>query len=92
MAYYKETSPWTLCGERVRVVDKNEHLGMIVSGSDEEEKNIDENISKCRSSLFSLLGPAYAYKSLLSPQVQHHLWRVYNLPVLLSGLHVLLAW
>ena len=89
MAYYKETSPWTLCGEKVKVVDNNEHLGMIVSSSDEEEKNIDENISKCRSSLFLLLGPAYAYKSLLSPQVQHHVWKVYNLPVLLSGLHVL---
>ena len=89
MAFYKETSPWTLCGERVKVVDKNEHLGLIVSGTNEEEKNIDENISKCRSSLFSLLGPAYAYKSLLSPLVQHHVWKVYNLPVLISGLHAL---
>ena len=89
MAFYKETSPWTLNGEGVRVVDKNEHLGLIVSGNDEEKKNIDENISKCRSSLFSMLGPAYAFKCLLSPLVQHHLRKVYNLPILLSGLSAL---
>ena len=39
--------------------------------------------------MFSLLGPAYAYKCLLSPLVQHHLWKVYNLPVLISGLSAL---
>ena len=89
MTYYKETKPWTLNGERVSVVDNNEHLGLIVSGTDEEQKNIDQNISKCRGSMFSLLGPAYAYKCLLSPLVQHHLWKVYNLPVLLSGLSAL---
>ena len=89
MAYYKETSPWTLNGERIRVVDKNEHLGLVVSGLDEEQRNVDENLSKCRRSIFSLLGPAYAYKCLLSPLVQHHLWKVYSLPVLLSGLSAL---
>ena len=89
MNYYRETKPWTLNGERVEVVDNNEHLGLIVSGLDEEQKNIDENISKCRKSIFSLLGPAYAYKCLLSPLVQNHLWRVYNLPVLVSGLSTL---
>ena len=86
MDYYRETKPWTLNGERVEVVENNEHLGLIVSGLDEEQKNIDENLSKCRKSIFSLLGPAYAYKCLLSPLVQNHLWRVYNLPVLVSGL------
>ena len=43
------------------------------------------NVSECRKSLFSLLGPAFAYKCLLSLTVQVHLWRTYNLPVLLSG-------
>ena len=42
-----------------------------------------------RGSLFSLLGPAYAFKCLLSPVVQSHLWSTYNLPVLLSGLSAL---
>ena len=56
---------------------------------DEEQKNVDENIEKCRKSLFSLLGPAYAFKCLLSPVVQAHLWKTYNLPVLLSGLAAL---
>jgi hypothetical protein len=47
------------------------------------------NIVKCRGSLFALLGPAYAYKCLLSPLVQNHLWKAYNLPVLVSGLSTL---
>ena len=62
MNFYKETKPWRLNGETVRVVDSNEHLGLIVSGSEEEQKNVDENIIKCRNSLFALLGPAFSYK------------------------------
>ena len=50
---------------------------------------MDENLTKCRKSLFALLGPAYAYKCLLSPLVQNHLWLVCNLPVLTSGLSAL---
>ena len=81
--------PWTLNGETIKVVDKNEHLGLVVAGVDEEQRNIDENISKCRTSLFALLGPAFAYRCLLSPVVQVHLWRACSLPVLLSGLSAL---
>ena len=57
MAYYKDTRPWTLNGERVRVVDTNEHLGLVVSGLDEEQKNVDANLVKCRNSLFAMLDP-----------------------------------
>jgi hypothetical protein len=89
MAFYRDTRPWILNGERVKVVENNEHLGLIVSGIEEEQKNIDENIIKCRNSLFALLGPAFAYKCLLSPLVQIHLWRTYHLPVLVSGLSAL---
>ena len=89
MFFYKETKPWTLNGETIRVVDNNEYLGLIVSGIEEELKNIDENIIKCRNSLFALLGPVYAYRCLLSPVVQAHLWRTYYLPVLMSGLQAL---
>ena len=85
MDYCRETKPWTLNGERVKVVDNNEHLGLIVSRLHKEQKNLDENLSKCHKSINSLLGKAYAYKCLLSPLVQNHLWRVYNLPVLVSG-------
>ena len=89
MSFFKDTSPWTLDGETVKVVDSNEHLGLLVSGTDEEQLNVDEKIVKCRTSLFSLLGPAYSYKCLLSPTVQIHLWRTCNLPRLLSGLPAL---
>ena len=86
MAFYKDTKPWTLDGVVVPVVDSNEHLGLVVSGMDEEQQNVDKNIKKCRSSLFALLGPAFAYKCLMSPIVQLHLWRSCCLPKLLSGL------
>ena len=89
MQYYKDTSPWTLNGERVSVVENNEHLGLIVSGTCEEQKNVDNNIHECRKSLFGLLGPAFAFNCQLSPVVQLHLWRTYNLPILLSGLSAL---
>ena len=89
MAFYKDTTPWTLNGEKVKVVDSNEHLGLVVSGSDEEQKNIDENIVSCRNSLFALLGPAFSFKCLLSPLVQIHIWRTCCLPVLVSGLPAL---
>ena len=89
MDFYKDTHPWKLNGETISVVDNNEHLGLVVSGLDEEQKNVDQNIAQCRKSLFALLGPAYSFKCLLSPTVQVHLWRTYNLPVLLSGISAL---
>ena len=89
MEYYKDTHPWQLNGDTVPVVENNDHLGLVISGLDEEQKNIDQNIIQCRNSLFGLLGPAYAYKCMLSPVVQVHLWRIYNLPVVLSGLSAL---
>ena len=89
MNFYKETKPWHLDGVKIPVVDNNEHLGLVVSGLGEEEKNVDENIKKCRKSIFALLGPAFSHRCLLPPHIQVHLWRVYNLPVLLSGLNSL---
>ena len=89
MQYYQDISPWTLGGGTVAVVTDNHHLGLVVSGMDEEQKNVDNNIDECRKSLFGLLGPALSYKCKLSPLSQHHLWTVYALPVLLSGLSAL---
>ena len=48
-----------------------------------------QNIVKCRTSLFAMLGQAFAYKCMLSPLAQVHIWRTCNLPVLLSGLSAL---
>ena len=44
MDYYREVSPWTLNGEQISVTEDNEHLSRVVSGRDEDEKNIDSNI------------------------------------------------
>ena len=89
MEHYRDISPWTLNDGKVSVVTDNEHLGLIVSGSDEEQKNVDKNIGQCRNSLFGLLGPALSYKCKISPLAQLHLWKVYSLPVLRSGLSAL---
>ena len=35
------------------VTEDNEHLGLIVSGEKESEKNVDQRLAKGRSSLFS---------------------------------------
>ena len=37
IAYYKDISLWTLHGGALAVTEDNEHLGLIVSGTDEEE-------------------------------------------------------
>ena len=46
MQYYKDTSSWTINVERFRVVDSNDHLGLIVLGIEEEQKDVDANIAK----------------------------------------------
>ena len=89
MAYFKDIAPWTLNGEKINVVDSNEHLGLVVAGCDEEQRNVDKNIVKCRNSIFALLGPAFSFKCLLSPLLQLHLWRTCCYPTLISGLPAL---
>ena len=89
MTYYQDVGTWMLDNKKIAVTNENEHLGLIVSGLNEEQKNIDANINACRKSILGMLGPCYAFKTLLSPTVQLHLWRVYNLPVLCSGLAAL---
>ena len=59
---------WSLYGDTIDVTEDNDHLGLIVSGQDEETKNVDANTQQCRSSLFSMLGSAFAYRSKLSPK------------------------
>ena len=71
MDYYSDISPWSLNGERITVVENNEHLGLVVSGLCEEQKNVDMNITKCRNSIFGLLGPIFACSCKLSPTVQY---------------------
>ena len=66
MNFYQKTKPWTLNGVRISVVENNDHLGLVVSGWDEEQKNLDQNITKCRNSLFALLGSTYAYMCKIS--------------------------
>ena len=73
-------------GAPIKVVEDNEHLGQIVSGTNQTEKNIDLRLKKGRGSLFSLLGPAFAYKCLLSPVVKLHLYRTFTCPIIRSGL------
>ena len=50
---------------------------------------MDKNIQSARNSLFLFLGPAFVYRSRLSPTVQHHIWTTFVKPVLRSGLSAL---
>jgi hypothetical protein len=86
MQYYQDVSPWTLDGEKVKVTEDNDHLGHIVSGISQEDKNVDARIDKGRKNLFGMLGPAFAFKCLLSPVLKMHLFKTYTCPILLSGL------
>ena len=77
---------WSMDGEEVLIVDENEHLGRVVTGFGEEERNVMENISRGRKSIYSLLGPAFSHKCDLNPAVQVHLFRLFSSPIALSGL------
>ena len=52
MNYYKDISLWTLNGQSLTVSEDNNHLGLVVSGIDEEIKNVDKNIIAARKALF----------------------------------------
>ena len=75
MEYYSEVNPWHLNGQKVKVTVDNDHLGQIVSGVDQELKNIESRMDKGRKNLFGMLGPAFAQKCLLSPVLKFHLFR-----------------
>ena len=72
--------------EIVKVVEDNDHLGQIVSGQNQELKNVDLRLLKGRKSLFALLGSGFSFKCFLSPVVKLHIYRTYVCPVTRSGL------
>ena len=86
MQYYGDVSPWQMDGQTVTVAVDNDHLGQVVSGLAQEQKNLDLRIEKGRNNLFGLLGPGFSFKCLLSPAVKLHLFRTYTCPILRSGL------
>ena len=46
MKHYQDTKPWILYDQKLKVTTDNEHLEMFVmSGEEEESKNVGENIS-----------------------------------------------
>ena len=91
MNYYSDTKPWKMNGQPIDVVENNDHLGQIVSGNRQEEKNVELRIKKSQNSLFALLGPAFSFRCLLSPVVKLHLYRTFVCPVLRSGLSSLVV-
>ena len=71
---------------KVTVRVDNEQFGQIISGLEQEQKNIDLRIQKGRNNIVGLLGPAFSFKCLLSPSVKIHLFRTCTCPILQSGL------
>ena len=84
--YWKEMSPWTMAGETIPVEETNDHLGQLISGIAEAQKNVDKNITNTRKSLFKLMGNPFSYSSLVNPSVQFKTFETYSLGVLTSGL------
>ena len=72
---------WTLGGARLPVTEDNDHLGLIVSGQDEEIKNVDKNIRSARAVVFSLMGNIFSYRCQVSQTVLLHVWTIYVSPV-----------
>ena len=85
-SYFSDISPWKMSDEVIEVVEDNEHLGQIVSGKSQEQKNVDLRISKARNCLFGLLGASFAFKCFLSPVLKLHIFRTYISPIMCSGL------
>ena len=71
------------------MTENNNHLGLVVSGVDEESKNVDKNIDSARQVLFTLLGNIYSYKCKISQRVLYHVWTIFVNPVVRSGLAAL---
>ena len=76
--YFQDIKPWKMDGQTVKIVEDNDHLGQIISDVRQEQKNIDLKLRKGRGTLFKLLGPAFAYKCLLSPAVKLHIRLSYS--------------
>ena len=89
MSYYLGIPIWSLDGEKLAVTENNDHLGLVVSGVDEEAKNVDRNIDQARQVLFTLLGNIFSYKCKISQRVLYHIWTIFVNPVVRSGLAAL---
>ena len=89
MSYCQDIPIWSLDGKKLAVTVDNDHLVLIVSGIDEELKNVDKCIDSARKILFNLLGNVFSYRCKLSQSAQLHVWSLYVSPVLRSGLAAL---
>ena len=52
MQYYGDVSTWQMDGQTVTVAVDNDHLGQVVSGLAQEQKNLDLRKEKGRNNLF----------------------------------------
>ena len=73
-------------GEILKVEIDNDHLGQIISGQNQYQKNVDLRLTKAKKCIFSLLGPCFSFKNQMSPAVKLHIFRTFTCPVLRSGL------
>ena len=64
--YFHDVQPWVMDGESVKVVENNEHLGLVISNINQAEKNVDLKLQKARGNIYSLLGSGFALHSNFS--------------------------
>ena len=89
MNYFHDINIWSPDGEPLVVTEDNDHLGLVVSGIDEEIKNVDKNVDSARQTLFNLLGSIFSFKCKLSQTALYHVWSIFVHPILISGLAAL---
>ena len=87
-----EKHEFELDGIKMPNVTTTTHLGMKRSTTITKtaEENVQVNISKARKTVYSLLSAGLHGHNGLDPQTSLHITRIYDLPVLLYGLELIL--
>ena len=81
--------PWEIGGKTIPTVTAVTHIGVRRNSSaDGSSSTVENNISKARGAIYSIMGAGFHGKTGLNPPTLIHLWKVYVLPILTYGLEL----